>query len=140
MSFTAAGVGVYGIATEEGTGHPTGPVGVRGRAPGTSPGVQAISGTGVWSDGGLALDVMGKARFSTAGAGVFAARANAVAVSDPAVTPDSHITVTFTGDPGNAAAVVQWVERQPASGFIVHLRVPVFNETPFTYLIVEPGA
>ena len=99
------------------------------------------TGTGVWAgtESGEALRVDGKAFFSTAGAGAVPTGADAATVSNPAVTPDSHITVTLMGHPGNSAAVVQWVERQ-GSGFIVHLRVAVSNETPFTYLIVEPGA
>jgi hypothetical protein len=40
-------------------------------------------------------------------------------------------------DPGSNA-VVQWVERNPGSGFAVHLSDKVNNPTPFTYLIVEP--
>ena len=115
--------------------------GVTGQAPGEAPAVLAVSSPlgANPSDGGLALRVVGKAQFSTAGAWVVLAGARSVEVANPAVTDASHVTVTLTGDPGNAAAVVQWVERQPGSGFIVHLRVPVSNETPFTYLIVEPG-
>ncbi len=139
------GAGVAGTS-DGGTGvsgeSQSGP-GVRGRAPGDAPGVRAISDQLIGpptptGDGGLALDVVGKARFSTAGDGVVPAGADAATVSNLAVTPDSHITVSLTGDPGNSAAVVQWVELQ-GSGFVVHLRVPVSNETPFTYLIVEPG-
>jgi hypothetical protein len=32
-----------------------------------------------------------------------------------------------------------WVERQPGSGFVVHLISRVGAATPFTYLIVEPA-
>jgi len=85
----------------------------------------------------LALDVVGKARFSTAGAGIVRARANAATVENPAVTADSHITVTFTRDPGGAS--VAWVKRQAGTGFIVHLSGRPWRNVPFTYLIVEPG-
>jgi len=114
---------------------------VLGEAPGEAPAVVAISKPfpGPFEpDGGLALLVIGKARFSTAGAGVVPARANAVTVSNPAVTAASHITVMFTSDPGGAS--VAWVERQPDTGFIVHLSGRARWPVPFTYLIVEPGA
>ena len=86
----------------------------------------------------LALDVIGKARFSTAGPGSVAAWASAAAVLNSAVTAVSHITVTFTDDPGRAT--VAWVERRPGVGFRVHLSSRLHREVPFTYLIVEPGA
>lgn len=118
--------------------------GVLGLAGADAPGVRALSAPCGASglepgapDGGLALDVVGKARFSTAGVGVVPARADAATVSSPAVTSDSHITVTFTGDPGRAS--VAWVQRQPGSGFIVHLSGKSRWAVPFTYLIVEPG-
>jgi len=85
----------------------------------------------------LALEVIGKARFSTAGSGSVAAWASAAAVLNPAVTAASHITVTFTADPGRAS--VAWVERRPGIGFRVHLSSRPRWEVPFTYLIVEPG-
>lgn len=141
------GAGVAGTS-DGGTGvsgeSQSGP-GVLGRAPGDAPGVRALSDQTFGpptpaGDGGLALDVVGKAAFSTAGAGVVPAGSKAASVEQLSVTDQSHVMVMLMGDPGNAAAVVQWVERQPASGFIVHLRVAVSNETPFTYLIVEPGA
>lgn len=94
-------------------------------------GVQASSETG------LALAVVGKARFSTAGDGVALAKSDAATVSDSAVTADSHITVTFTGDPGRAR--VAWVDRQADTGFTVHLSSRCRSDVPFTYLIVEPG-
>ena len=85
----------------------------------------------------LALEVVGKARFSTASAGIVPAWANAATVDNPAVTEQSHITVTFMGNPGWAS--VTWVERQPGTGFIVHLSSRPWRKVPFTYLIVEPG-
>ena len=88
-------------------------------------------------DGRLALEVIGKVRFSTAGAGVVAAKAYTAAVSNPAVTTVSHITVTFTGDPGRAR--VAWVERHADTGFTVHMSSRPRSAVPFTYLIVEPG-
>jgi len=85
----------------------------------------------------LALDVIGKARFSTAGSGAVPARSPAAAVLNSAVTAVSHITVTFTGDPDKAS--VAWVQRVAGIGFRVHLSSRPRWEVPFTYLIVEPG-
>lgn len=83
----------------------------------------------------LALDVIGKARFSTAGSGIVPAWANRATVDNEAVTGHSHVTVTFTRDPGRAS--VAWVQRQPGSGFVVHLSARPHWDVPFTYLIVE---
>lgn len=134
----ASGSGTGVVGTSE-TG-----IGTAGAAPGDAPGVVAFSGLAAGGpgglplpDGGLALAVEGKARFSTAGSGVVPARASAVTVSNEAITAASHITVTFTGDPGRAS--VAWVERQAGSGFIVHLAGRSPRDVPFTYLIVEPG-
>jgi len=107
--------------------------GVLGEAWGEgSAGVMAFAGEA----GLLALRVVGKACFSTAGSGAVPARMSAATVANPAVTADSHITVTFTGDPGRAS--VAWVERQPGTGFVVHLSAWPRSDVPFTYLIVEP--
>lgn len=116
--------------------------GVLGVAPGDAPAVCAMSGSLFEApfpvlDGGVALAVAGKAVFSTAGSGTVPRRADAVEVSNPAVTADSHITVTFTDDPGGTS--VAWVERQPGTGFIVHLSGRPRRDVPFTYLIVEPA-
>jgi hypothetical protein len=132
------GRGYHGVIGEGYSGE-GGAAGVLGTAPGDAPGVRAASQLpGMETpDGGLALDVVGKARFSTAGAGIVRARANAATIENPAVTADSHITVTFTGDPG--AASVAWVERQPGTGFIARLSSRPRWDVPFTYLIVEPS-
>ncbi len=50
-----------------------------------------------------------------------------------------HITVILTGYPGPRQ--LHWVERNPGTGFTVHLTSappPQRPETNFTYLIVEP--
>jgi hypothetical protein len=91
-----------------------------------------------------ALRVDGNSRFSTAGSGTIPANQDSVAVSRPFVTALSHVTVTLTGDPGQAGSVpgfkpvVVWVERQPGTGFVVHMSRPVRVNTPFTFLVVEP--
>jgi len=118
-------------ADADGKGRPA--AGVLGEAWG-----DALAGVVAWSGGGgpLALAVIGKAAFTGAGAAVVPARMSAATVPNPAVTADSHITVTLTGDPGSAS--VAWVERQPGTGFIVHLSSRPRWNVPITYLIVEP--
>jgi hypothetical protein len=88
-----------------------------------------------------ALHVEGVAKFSTAGSGTIGSRQDSGFIPNSRVTALSHITVTLTADPGTAStggpAVVVWVERQPGSGFLVHLSRRVARDTSFTYLIVE---
>ena len=138
---TPMGTGVDG-RSEQGVGVRGGGwnAGVEGEAPGEDhPGVRAISRSGppYPPDGGLALEVIGKARFSTAGAGAVPRGRRMATVANPAVTAASHVTVTLTGDPGLAR--FDWLERQPGVGFVVHLAGLALREIPFTYLIVEPG-
>jgi hypothetical protein len=136
---TGSGVGVHGFSSDNGTGvkgeSETG-VGVRGLANSTSAiGVRAINNLE-----GLALAVTGKARFSTAGSGKVPAGENSGFVENAQVTNDSHISVTLTSNPGQRE--VRWVERNPGSGFTVHmsaLPVDKRRRTSFTYLIVEPA-
>jgi hypothetical protein len=78
-----------------------------------------------------------RAGFSTCGGDTIAAGLASKAVANPAVTATSHISVTLTGNPG-AAAHVLWVERQPGTGFVLHLARRVVRSTPFSYLVVEP--
>ncbi len=139
-----AGAGVYGEA-----GNGTGVLGrsqtgngVLGVAPGEAPAITALSsgdvpGPSMLSDGGLALNVVGKARFSTAGAAAIPRWRRLAFVPNPAVTANSHITVTLTGNPGLAS--ISWVERRPGTGFIVHVSGWSIWDVPFTYLIVEPA-
>lgn len=128
--------------------------GVRGENSGAGPGVHGTSssGPGVLGQGnstgaglrgenaagGFALQVMGTAQFQgVAGSGTIPAKGTSASISNPAVTAQSHITITLMGDPGNNN-VQLWVERQPGSGFVLHTTIPLKNTTPFTYLIVEP--
>jgi len=140
-SDTSTGIGVHG-KSESGAGVNgmcgDGP-GVVGEAPGGHPGVRAESRAHVAPyglDGGLALEVLGKASFSTSSAGTVPRGARMARVANAAVTAASHITVTLTGNPGFAR--FDWVERQPGVGFVVHLAGLSRSEIPFTYLIVEP--
>jgi hypothetical protein len=119
----------------------TGP-GVVGRAPGLYPGVRAESRSVTQTDpgeldDGVALQVVGKAVFSTAGAGTIPQGQNSVFVANPAVTNVSHITVTLTSNPWQRE--LRWVERDPGRGFTVHVTPALIKpETKFTYLVVEP--
>ena len=126
MSMGIAGAGVAGAADEAGS---TGVVG------------KSTNGVGVsaHSQAGIALDVAGKARFSTCGAGTIPQGENSKFVPNAAVTGLSHISVTLTSNP--ALREVRWVERVPGSGFRVYLTPAVLRPaTNFTYLIVEPGS
>lgn len=107
----------------------------------SGPGVHgdSISGIGghFTTDTGVALRVEGKALFSTAGAGTIPQGQNSVPVNNPAVTPNSHISVTLVSNPGQRE--LKWVERDPGVGFTVRLTSATPRPaTNFTYLIVEP--
>lgn len=128
---SASGVGVDGWCM-------AGP-GVLGHAPGDHPGVRAESRSLEHElDGGVALEVVGKARFFTAGEGAIPPDENSVFVANDAVTASSHITVVLTSDPG--VRQIRWIERG-AGGFTIHLTPAPAPRRPaidFTYLIVEP--
>jgi hypothetical protein len=118
-------VGVHGFGSDVGVGvHGVGRTGVKAEV------------TGALADVGFGLEVVGKAKFSTAGAGNIPKGTSSATVANPAVTANSHITVTLTGNPGRAQ--VRWVNRQPGTGFVVHLNRKAQKATPFTFLIVEP--
>jgi hypothetical protein len=155
---TETGVGVSGEASQSGIGVVgstalgTGVSGNSGQGngvAGTCDDPQGVGTSGSSTDGigihavsqnGQALRVEGRAAFTTAGSGTVPQGQNSVFVSNPAVTADSHISVTLVGDPGLRA--LQWLERSPGSGFTVHLSPAPGNRrpaTPFTYLIVEPA-
>jgi hypothetical protein len=136
------GVGVRGVAGGDPFGEGPGD-GVHGTS-GSGTGVDGNSGSGIGvrarSETGVALSVEGPARFSTAGSAVVPSGAESVFVPNPAVTAQSHVSVTLAGDPGPRQLV--WVERSPGSGFTVHLSsAPPSKrpETPLTYLVVEPA-
>lgn len=140
------GIGVRGLSHSAEGGYGEGPgvgvhgqsrtgVGVLGTCTGAGRGVNARSD----SPDGMALVVEGKSGFSTAGSALIPAGENSVFVADADVTgEDSHISVTLVSDPG--PRTIRWVERDPGSGFTVHLSpAPVRQrpETHLTYLIVE---
>lgn len=141
------GYGVRGISSSSSETYGDGPgVGVNGSA-GTGTGVLGMcvaAGIGVEARSdtpeGVALNVRGKARFSTGGSGVVPTGQNSVFVADVDVTEESHISVTLASNPGSR--VVSWVERDPdAGGFTVHMSSASPNKRPetlFTYLVTEP--
>ena len=138
--YAPKGKGVVGISDDLIGVSGFGPTGVQGLGPDV--GVHGIGRTGVKAEhsdvhsDGVALEVVGKARFSTAGAGTVPGGTASATVANSAVTADSHITVTLTGDPGRAQ--LRWVQRQPGTGFVVHLNRKTKTVTSFTFLIVEP--
>ena len=151
---TGGGIGVHGRA-DDGTGvqgdSNVGP-GVRGTANvgtgvyglGAAHGVHGAAfreavGVGVLAEhafGGVGLRVLGRASFSTCGADAVPAGQASRFVANASVQANSHVGVTLTGDPGRAS--LQWVERQPGAGFVLHMSRSVAASVPFTYLIVEP--
>jgi hypothetical protein len=95
----------------------------------------AIGLSAVNAQGGIALDVVGRARFSTAGSSTIPAKADSQAVSNSAVQANSNVIITLTSDPGDAQ--ISWAERNPGSGFVVHMTKKVGAATTFAYLITE---
>jgi hypothetical protein len=109
----------------------------------------SISGFGVSaaSSSGIALKVEGTAAFATAGNGSIGRGLSKITVPEVHVTAFSHITVTLTGQPGPPGwrrcrrgnqAAVHWIERIAGVGFVVHFSRKLANDTPFSYLVVEP--
>jgi hypothetical protein len=137
--------GLSGVSSNEANadGGPTGSgIGVGGGS-GSGVGTQGISKTGfgvqAHSPDGFALLVQGTAALSTVGSAVVPRGDNSVFVSNPAVSADSHVSVTVASDPGERH--VSWVERDPGSGFEVHMSEAPRRkrpETSLTYLIVDP--
>jgi len=135
------GIGVRGfIQSDSGVSGP----GVLGAAPGDPPGVRALSAAFVdgdfTPDSGLALEVIGKASFSTAGAATVPHGDNSVFVANSAATPDSHISITLVTDPGPRQ--LRWIERSDGGFTVLFAGGPPGQRpaTDFTYLIVEPVA
>jgi hypothetical protein len=57
-------------------------------------------------------------------------------VANALVGGDSHISVSLLGDAGVA---VSYVERNPGTGFTVHLTGAAGSAIHFTYFIVDPA-
>jgi hypothetical protein len=117
--------------------------GVRGAASGEGTGVLAVDdGPPAEFGNAIALDVIGKARFHTAGDGSIAA-GSLVSAPVPApgglLTAASRVLVTLAGNPG-AGNGFAWVEIDVgAQTFTVHLIRKAAATVPFHFLIVEEG-
>ena len=99
---------------------------------------QHASGRGLQVEGPQALEVVGRSLFSTVGSAVIPAGQSSVFVAEPAVSSDSHISVTLMSA---GSRHVRWVERDPGSGFTVHLSPPpARTETDLTYWVVDPAS
>lgn len=85
---------------------------------------------------GLALDVVGRVRFSTSGRSSVEARRDNVLVLEPSVQESSHVNVTLLADPGSGNGVA-WVELVVGVGFVVHLHRSASKLVPFTYLVID---
>jgi hypothetical protein len=136
------GPGVYGESPATGVlGQSENGDGLSGHSRnGTAVHAQSIFGTGVEarSSDGLALDVHGKARFSTAGTGTIAAGTSSKAVTvTGAVSASSAVLVTLLGDPGPRQ--LEYVQRAPPNGFIVRMSGNVLRPVSFAYLVINQG-
>ena len=106
-----------------------GGIGVSGWSPGDSAAVEAVSGDFAFlfgeapfvPDNGLALEVVGKARFSSAAMTELPPGAKQHTVSDPHVQGSSLVLTTLHSDPGKGVAIA-WVKVAAKGGsFKVHL-------------------
>jgi hypothetical protein len=126
------GVGVWGASPGVQVSlnpQPLPPTGVWGQAAGLDAvGVVALNGDG------RALSVRGRAAFSGVATGAIAARSDSAFVAAPTIGDGTLVSLTLTGDPGNATP---WVEVQPGKGFIVHLTAKAKGPLSFTYLLIE---
>jgi hypothetical protein len=141
--------GVFGFST-------TGGVGVEGQSI-NGHGVEGIShhgaGVAAGSLDGIAFDgfapagiaalrLGGKVRLSTVAFGTIPAGSRDFTVPHGQVTDKSHVSVTFTSDPGGRA--VEWISRVAAGpggaggSFTLHLDGRLRADTTFTYSILEP--
>jgi len=138
-SCSPEGIAVRGHATAT-SGSNMGVLGFSESPVGTGVRGECSGGIGVYafSSAGKALRVDGVASFSTAGAGLIPAKSSSVDIADTRVTGSSHVTITFTDNPGKSISV-QWIARKPGVGFTVNLTDKVARNTSFTYLIVEPS-
>jgi hypothetical protein len=78
--------------------------------------------------------VRGRAAYSGVARGAIAAKSDSVFVAAPTIDDRTLVSLTLTGDPGNATP---WVEVQPGKGFVVHLTAKAKGALSFTYLMIE---
>jgi hypothetical protein len=92
-------------------------------------------GAAIRGVGEVGLAIEGRAQFASVGEGSIASGAASATVPNVMVSIPSHISVTLLGDAG---ATLAWVERDPGTGFTIHLAGPATADTAFTYFIVDP--
>lgn len=127
------GNGVHGY-TRSGNGS-----GVTGISEGGGPGVLGIGGDiGVQanSEDGRALDVKGKAYFSTAGRGVISKGKATGTVSGVALDADALIIVTLQASPG-IGVFVHYTEKTSDTSFTVVLNRVAVRDTPFAWFVIN---
>ncbi len=61
-------------------------------------------------------------------------------IDEPQITSDAIVSITLLANPGSFIGPNYWVTVSPGQGFSVNFRFPVMHTTPFSYLIVFPGA
>jgi hypothetical protein len=106
--------------------------GVEGMATGKSGiGVAAVNAAG-----GTALRVEGRIQSNMIDAGSVARKRDLATVQCNSVSANSHVQVTFNGEPPEGGF---WVERQPGRGFVVHLSDKTKRDLPFTYWVADPA-
>ena len=129
------GVGVFGGGRTGVLG--SGLIGVTGES-------RSLGGFGVRArglNGATALDVEGPARFrgpvsfSHSGQGTIERGNRSHAVANRGLESSDLVLVTLLADAGNGS--LDWVEREPGEGFVVHLTRRAQRAVPFAYLILE---
>ena len=105
---------------------------------------RSLGGFGVRArglNGATALDVEGPARFrgpvsfSPSGQGTIERGNRSHAVANRGLESSDLVLVTLLADAGNGS--LDWVERKPGEGFVVHLTRRAQRAVPFAYLILE---
>ncbi len=134
-----AGTGLtFGVVGESSSASGTG---VRGAAPavGVEASASGLDGIGVKTSGDVALQAMGRSRFSTVKALTIPANKKEAshAVTDPNVGTSTFISVTLNSDPGDAKAV-RFVEPLPGVGFRIHFEEKIKTSINIAYWLADP--
>lgn len=127
----AVGVGVDGLGPFRGMralASGTGGIGIEASAP---------SGTGVKASGPVALEAIGKSKFSTVGNGQMPGGVLDHQVNDPKVGANTYVCVQLNSDPGKAL-FIRFIERLPGTGFIIHLEDKTKQAVDFSYWFADP--
>ena len=135
-------VGVRGVGDQTGVrGKSDSSIGVRGGSNGVGVLGTSLTGIGVRAEvidpAGVALDVVGKARFSTAGSATVPAGSDTSPPVPASLTANSRLLVTLAGDPGRGNVLASAVKDVPGGNFKVRLLRKSPNPVAFDFLIVE---